>query len=170
MRNISVLLLICFFLTGCSNAEIGKKIVPITNQIYFTAEIKTANTTFNYYVEINKDSEIYMEYINKNDTSPAGFDYDFKNNTVIYKYKELVFKTDISELNTSSTIDFIPSVYKYFIEKNPEIYFSNQNYLIDGKTEKYDFTVYFGQTGLPIRLEERKNNIAITITNSGIIS
>ena len=100
----------------------------------------------------------------------VGIDYLFENGKIIYKYNELEYIADISSLPESNLADFIPTVFSRLKDISDNVAYKNNQYYITDKTGKYEFTVYLGQTGLPIKITDKKNSIVAIIKNPTLIS
>ncbi|MBE6808408.1 MAG: hypothetical protein J6J30_01415 [Clostridia bacterium] len=166
-KFIYILLCLSLFLTGCSGNRKSSAVTAVTTGLSFTAEISISNTTFSYFVEIAKSGSVSMKSATDNETC---VDYLFENGKIIYKYNELEYIADISSLPESNFADFIPSVFGRLKHISDNVTYKNNQYCITDKTGKYEFTVYLGQTGLPIKITDKKNSIVTIIKNPTLIS
>lgn len=166
-KFIYILLCLSLFLTGCSGNRKSSAVTAVTTGLSFTAEISISNTSFSYFVEIDKNGSVSMKSIPENE---VGIDYLFENGKIIYKYNELEYIADISSLPESNLADFIPTVFSRLKDISYNVAYKNNQYYITDKTGKYEFTVYLGQTGLPIKITDKKNSIVAVIKNPTLIS
>ena len=139
----------------------------MTTGLSFTTEISAFDTSFSFFVEIDKNGSVSMKSIPENE---VGIDYLFENGKIIYKYNELEYIADISSLPESNFADFIPSVFSRLNDISNNVAYKNNQYYITDSTKKYEFTVYLGQTGLPLRITDKRNGILAVIKNPTLIS
>ena len=163
-------ILLCLFvtLTGCSGYKKSSAVTAVTTGLSFTAEISYEESSYCYFVEVGKDGKIRMQ--SRSEQSDTQTDYMFYNSTVTYIYNELEYSTDISAIPQSSVIDLIPAVLTEAGKAGNNVNYKKEQFFLTGKTPKYNFTLFFGQSGLPIKITETQLGISVIIKNPTLIS
>ena len=161
MKKLSVLLCLCLFLCGCSAAN--SKITPICHSLSFNAEINYQNQPFEFSVTINDNGDTIIE------SKKEGYSVEFSGKGVNFKYGDLVYKTELSALPDDFKLDLIHTVFSDISKNKPTVISKNDEYYVEGETEKYKFKVFLGLSGLPIKLTEDNNNISIIISKAKVL-
>ncbi len=151
------------FCIGCSGFIKSSDVTAITSGLSFTAEISHSDNTYIYDVTINKNGSTEMKP--KNADSTIGTDYLFDGNTVTYKYDNLEYSSKISAIPKSSYADFIYTVLKETAKQKSKVKSKNNQYYLEGKTDKYDFLIYFGGSGLPLKIIDKNKNLSVILKN-----
>ena len=166
-KTFLVLICFCFIFTGCKGYNKGPDVTVVTSGLSFVAKLSYMKNIYDYSVIIDKNGKTTINYISKSDE--PGTDYIFEDDTVIYSYNGLEYKTDISAIPDNSIADFIYTVFKECKNIQNKVYFKNQEYYIKGETDKYKFKMVVGQTGLPIKITDSKMGISAIIKNPSIL-
>lgn len=166
-KIICIILSLCFLTAGCSEYKKSSAVTAVTTGLSFTAKLSYGGNTYNYSVKIDENGVTEMKNIPAKEK--AGTDYIFENNTVIYKYNELSYKTDINSMFDGSVADFIYIVFKETEAQRNNVSYKNEEYYIKAETPKYKFTVYFGETGLPIKIIDTKKGLSVIIKNPTLL-
>ncbi len=168
MKKIFLILLsLCLVCSGCSGYKKSSAVTAVTSGLSFTAKLSYDGKNYNYSVKIDKNGTTEIKNISANEKT--GTDYIFENGTVTYKYNKLSYKTNISDIPQSSVADFIYTVFKETESKRNNVSYKNEEYYIKGETDKYKFTVYLGETGLPIKITDTKMDVLVIITESTLL-
>ncbi len=148
-KAFTLILSLCLtILCSCNNKS--SDVTPITTGLLFTAEFQVGETSCKYDTKISSNGDFSMIA-----TSPKeieGMEILISNNEMKFKFKDLEYETSTLTLPSENHLDLIYNVFQD-INKNNRLLKTNQRgFYISAKTEKYDYTAVFGQTGLPIRL------------------
>ena len=109
-KTFLVLICFCFIFTGCKGYNKGPDVTVVTSGLSFVAKLSYMKNIYDYSVIIDKNGKTTINYISKSDE--PGTDYIFEDDTVIYSYNGLEYKTDISAIPDNSIADFIYTVFK----------------------------------------------------------
>lgn len=154
-----LLFLICIFCSGCKNKSPG--VTPITSELSFDTEIEYLGETEKYSVVFETDSvSVFCQ--------STGVNTVFKDDTATFSFDSISHETKIENLPKELIIDLFYEM-KTGIEKTSDIKLKNNEYYIDFKTDKYNFSICFSQTGLPLKITEKNNGIYFEITNTKIL-
>lgn len=156
------LLLLC----GCKSESCG--VTAITDGLKFTAKIEYKKECYAYNVEIPKESNMRMEAVFPENLK--GMILEFSDTSVTVNYNGIEYNMTLSDLPLSSTIGFIYTVFSDAGTKKEDIILRNDEFFISGKTPAYEYNLYFGTTGLPIKVTDDKNDITAIIENATIIN
>ena len=165
-RILLILTCLCFILfSGCKKEN--EPIKPITTNISFVAEISHNGICNKYNVKIDKNSNTELEAI---DNGLNGLSLYFSGDEITEKFNKLEHKFKVSSLPQGVITDFIHSVFLTATKDNHDIETENEQYIIKGENNRYSFKIYLGQSGLPIKIEDKKNDIKVIIKNASIYS
>lgn len=152
-------------LCGCSATT--SSVNAITSGITFNAEILYNNLSFCYSVTINNGSETIMESVEDSELPLANL--HFSGNSLNIRYENLEYKTEISSLPKGIILDFIHSVFLDAKKNDKKVILKDDEYFIEGKTQKYDYKIYFGGSGLPLKIVDTENSITAIISNAKVL-
>jgi len=149
-------------LSSCNNKSPG--VTAIASGLSFSAQINDNGLCYTLYVEIDEKNNTENEIIS--DSSLKGMKIIFNESDTVINYKELEIAPEWLPQNMH--LDFIHSVFYDIKQKqqNPEL--KNGEYVIEGKTEKYDYRLLLGGSGLPIKIEDKSNSISVVIKDAKI--
>ena len=82
-------------------------------------------------------------------------------------YNGLNYDTTIYELPQGTIIDFLYSAFSDVRLQECEVVKQNDEFFISGSTEKYNYKMIFGASGLPIEITE-KSGIKVTVKNATV--
>ena len=153
------------FISGCKKEK--SKVKPITNNLSFTAEIEHNNIIYTYDTIINNDYEMELKATS---SGLSGLSYRFSGNTLTEKFNKLEHTIEISSLPDGVVIDFIYSVFSTVYKNKTSVKFKDKQYLLSDKNEDYCFTMFLGETGLPLKIEDKENGITVIIKNASLIN
>lgn len=157
---IPILILLIF--SGCNKKSSG--VTAVTTELSFTAEISFMDTKSNYDIRITEDKGLEAIVISgKSD----GMKLTFAEENLTISYSNLVYNTSITSLPDGIITDFLYAAFKNADINN--VYSENEQYFITGKTDKYDYKIFIGQSGLPLKIEESKMGITATIKNASFL-
>lgn len=156
MKKLVIICFIFVFLCSCSNERAN--FLPITDSLSFNAKIN--DEEMQYFVKIeNKETYIEADEVSLN----------FKGDSASIRLDKLEYKTEISALPEGIYIDFIHSVFLDASKKQTEILSRNDKFYLEGETKRYSYKIYFGSSGLPIKITDSKNNISVIILNAKVL-
>jgi len=150
--------------SGCKKESSG--VIPITTGLSFTAEISYQDSVYTYDVTISKKSETELTALSD---EIKGLKYRFSGQTLTERFNNLEHRVDISALPDRIITDFIHSVFLTVTEKQSKVISENDDFFITDQNDKYSFKIYFGETGLPLKIEDTKKGITATIKNATIL-
>lgn len=153
------------FISGCKKEK--SKVKPITNNLSFTAEIEHNNIIYTYDTIINNDYEMELKATS---SGLSGLSYRFSGNTLTEKFNKLEHTIEISSLPDGVIIDFIYSVFSTISRNKTTVKFQDNQYFLSDKSDKYCFNMFLGQTGLPLKIEDKENGITVIIKNASLIN
>ena len=153
------------FISGCKKEK--SKVKPITNNLSFTAEIEHNNIIYTYDTIINNDYEMELKATS---SGLSGLSYHFSGNTLTEKFNKLEHTIEISSLPDGVIIDFIYSVFSTISRNKTTVKFQDNQYFLSDKSDKYCFNMFLGQTGLPLKIEDKENGITVIIKNASLIN
>lgn len=158
MKKIFCLFFCIILLSGCNKKS--SEVTAVTTGLSFDAIVVSEDTETEYNITISKKGEI-------NAVCPSnGISYKYNSDSLDITYKELTYSTDLSSVPEGFILDFINTVFKDCSKKSPLN--RNNQYFLKGNTENYNYTIYFGATGLPLKIETQ--NLTITIKKTTIIT
>lgn len=164
-KIICILLCLSFLLfSGCGSKKTEVK--PITKNLSFTAEIEHNNNFYTYDAKINNNYEIELKATSN---GLSGLSYHFSGNTLTEKFNKLEHTIDVSSLPDGVIIDFIYSVFSTISKNKTTVKFQDNQYFLSDKSDKYCFNMFLGQTGLPLKIEDKENGITVIIKNASLI-
>lgn len=157
MKKILCSIIICILLCGCSKAA---SIKPITKSLKFATEINYFNETYNCNVKIAKNGDTEISFTNPKEIN--GLIIKYSADKVIAEYFGLEREID-NQLPQYSASDIIYKVFSYDYEN---VFEDNDRYYSENKN--LNCKIYFGETGLPISVEENSSKFKMTIINATI--
>lgn len=165
-KTICILLCLSFlFFSGCESKK--TEIKPITKNLSFTAEIEHDNNIYTYDAIINNNYGIELKATTN---GLSGLSYHFSGNTLTERFNKLEHIIETSSLPDGIIIDFIYSVYSTISKNKTTVKFQDNQYFLSDKNDKYCFKMFFGQTGLPLKIEDKENGITVIIKNASLIN
>ncbi|MBR7132664.1 MAG: membrane lipoprotein lipid attachment site-containing protein [Clostridia bacterium] len=164
MKKIFCLLLCALILSGCT--AVGDGVTAITAGISFVADIEYDDEIYTYTVEISENGDTVMTAVSEN--CLKGTVMRFSDNEICFECNEISQSNEISTLPEGTISDFIYAVFSDASRKSESVVLENDKYCLKGKTDKYDYNMYLGETGLPIEITDKANGITAVIKNVGI--
>lgn len=160
MKKIFCSVICLILLSGCKALAVNT--VPKLTGIKFTAKIESnvSNSEFNVTVFENGDTELTSLSEELSEIS-----YLFTPSCVTVSYNGLEYKTDSPTLPEYSFTDFVYSVFSTAAKNRPTLYKDGEKYCLSDKNDKYKFTLYFSENGLPLSAEDTENGITLIIKN-----
>ena len=145
-KALCLLFSLLIFCSGCDSKSSG--VTAVTSGLSFDAKLIFSGKETIYTVNIEKDgtTEIIL---------PSGAVFVFSDNTYTVSYDGISKTADLSSLNKNLYVDFFYSLFKAVREKDCKVTAKDNRYLLECNTEKYDFTLFIGQSGLPIEVNEK---------------
>lgn len=164
MKRFICLVLPLFFIFLFCSCNKSSDVAAVTTGLSFTAKLSHQDKIYEYSYAFYKDGTAKADLISDKLTTSLFFSDD----TVKYSYMDLEHTQNLKLINENLIIDFIYKVLKDADGKKLDL--NNNCYSLTGKTDKYTYTIYFGETGLPIKIEEPQKNIEVLIKNPSIIT
>lgn len=153
---------ILIFISGCNKKS--SDVTAVTTGLSFTAKINHNDILTVYDVIINDNGDLTLTTISGNN---EGLIINFRDNKAILNFNGLTCETDISSLPEGIIADFLYSIFQN--AENTPVYLEDEEYYISGETAQYQYKIHLSKMGLPIKIEDNKNNISVIIKNVSII-
>ncbi len=163
-KLIFLILILSLLFCGCSAEK--SNVEAITSGVSFDAEITYNNETHKYSAKINNGNETALKSLS---SSLPDFSLEFSGETVNISYDTLSYKTELSALPEQYKADFIHSVFLDASKEKNEVLSQNNSFFLAGDTEKYKYKIYFGLSGLPIKITESNFNITAILKNAKVL-
>ena len=154
-------LLLVLIFAGCENSN---KITPLLSDLSFTAKITCNGDTFEYDVKTTalKNNKIKLEAKN----CSTGVIYTFQDSAITEEFSGIKVTRDISSLTKSSVLDILYLIFSDITENSKAITEKDDEYLIKSSCSKYDYTITFGSSGIPIEISENNFGAKVIIKNA----
>ena len=156
-----ILILLC----GCKNKS--SDVTAVTTGLKFTAVIDYGGKSYECDVEIPKNSNIIIKAVNPE--SLNGMIYNFSDSGVKIDFNGLTYDTDITALPKNSVFGFIYDIFRDADKNKENVKVHNDDLLITGKTGAYEYNMFLGSSGLPIKIEAEENGITAFINRVTIV-
>ena len=162
MKKILSIIFCLILLAGCNKKS--SEVIAVTTGLSFTAEVSFYDTKATYNIKISENGETELESVSGNTKDMKVI---LKGENLNITFKELNYTSNLNSLPEGTFAKFIHTV---FLDCNKKtVYFENNQYFTEGKTPEYNYKIYFGATGLPIKIEEKNQNITAFFKNTSII-
>ncbi len=162
MKHCRLLFLFCLFMliTGCSPEN---RVIPVLNNIEFTANIDYFNENYSCNTTIDADSVVRFEVIEPQIIE--GMILIFDDSTVTAEYKGIVY-TPKTETMPVSGVAF--TIYNILIDAKNDaetVFEKGKNCTVSGEVGNYKYTFTFSPSGLPISLVIPDESFKVTFEN-----
>lgn len=155
---------IFILLCGCNNISPG--IVAVTEGLSFIAKVDYNNEIYEFKVEITQKNKMIMQVLSPKRIE--NFVFEFSGDSVAFGLGDLKHKSQIDALPEISPASFIYSVFSDAAKHKTDIALKNNEYFIIGTAEKYEYKLFIGTSGLPIKITDSENNITAIIKQATI--
>lgn len=166
MKKIFCVLICIVFVVLAGCGDNSREITPVTSSIKFTAKIEYNGIAHTYRVNIDEKSN--TELIAK-DSELKGMSYYFSGDKVTERFNKLEHEINLSSLPEGIIIDFIHSVFKTVTTEKNDVTSDNGQFILNADNERYNFKMFLGETGIPIKIEDKENGITAIISDAAII-
>lgn len=148
-------LLLLFFLCACSSVSTVK---PETENLAFT--VVGVFDNIEYILSATTDDSSNLTLTVQNPENLANLKLCFTADTVKLNYLDLEKHISTESFGEYS---FIRILYEGFLNasKTQSLEFQNDEYFLDYKIENQNFRIYFGSSGLPLKIEGENTEIII---------
>lgn len=163
-RAAAIIISFILFLSGCN--AVSKEPTPVISNISFTAVIEYQNKLLEYAVTISETDEYKLEVLKNG--KPTGLTVIFKDEKIKFSHQDIEYESSVSELPDGLIIDIIYTAFNS-LPKNTPTKSKDDVFYIKNITENYNYTIYFAETGLPIKMEEINNTITAIFKNMKIL-
>ena len=145
-------------LVGCKSKT--KNISPVTKNISFNCDITFYNETYECKVVNTKNNNFnliftYPESIN-------GLEYIITDKETTCVYKGIKYNPTSKNFPHQNIVSFI---YSALSSNNDKVFENDNNFYIKGD----NFSMYLGQTGLPLKIVDKNNIYTVIIKNATIL-
>ncbi len=158
-KIICLIFIILLSFSGC--AKKSPEVTPVTTGLKFNAQIISGEQKLNCSVKIDTNGNMQM----KTDQ----IEYLFSGNTVTLNYSDISHKTEISALPKNTYTDLLYIIFNSVSKSGKCVISDDKEYYISNSTDKYKYTCFFAETGVPLKIEEKNFGITAIITGSVII-
>ncbi len=167
MKKIFCLLILIILISfcGCKNKSSG--VTAVTTGLKFTAAVDCDGKSYECLVEVSESSTITVKAISPE--SLKGMTYSFSGSDVKIDFNGLTYRTDASLLPNNSVFGFLYYIFSDADKHKEAVTERNDELLIAGKTDKYDYSMFLGSSGLPIKVADRQTGITAIINNATIL-
>lgn len=149
-------------LCGCkSNSEVEATVSDIS----FTAEADYGGKKLEYAVKIDSAGNTETEILKSG--KPSGFKVLNDGVNTVFTLDGIEHKTSLSSLPEGIITDLFYICFKDAAGKPVQA--DENSFLVEGNTDKYNYKITLGETGLPLKLTESNLNISVIITNQSIL-
>lgn len=156
----TICLLFCVLLSFSGCTKKSPEVTPVTTGLRFNAQLKSSEQNLNCSVKIDANGNMTMK-IDK-------IEYLFSGNTVTLSYGEISHQTELSAFPKSTFADLLYAVFNSISKSGKSVVSNGEKYYISNSTEKYDYTCFFAQTGIPLEIKEKNFGITAVITGAVI--
>ena len=162
-KILCIILVFLLFLVSCKKST---SISPVITDISFTAEASINNEISKYETVIKyKDDNILIEL---SDLS-SGITFSFYDGKLTEKLYNIENKTDISSLSALSVPELIYFIINDITQNNKLIKSDDNFFYIESDTDKYDYKIFFAESGIPLKIEENNLSVKILIKNARLL-
>ena len=165
MKKIVVFSLLLVFVLFCGCNKISSDVTAVTTGLSFTAEIEYVGFLSEYEVNITKDGSFDMTAIQPQ--SIKGMNIKLSDSKIKVDYNGLAYNTTLYELPQGIIVDFLYNAFSDIRLQEREVAKQNDEFFISGSTEKYNYKMILGASGLPIELID-KSGIKVAIKNATV--
>ena len=165
-RVISVIILVINIISLCSCKNSGK-VIPVSSGLSFTASCSYNNENYNIEASIHKNKTAEFKFFFTDGSNSMIFKYS--NNLVKLIYDSLEYEIPIDNLKNSSITNLLYYLFKDLNDNEQKIKFKDGIGVLERKVQDYDYKFYISQTGLPIKLIEKKYDIIIEFKNQSFL-
>ena len=138
--------------TGCTNKS--PKVTLITKGLSFTMETENGEEKIICNAKITKDGNGSFAIVEPSEIK--GLTFNFKDGTTILSYKELSHNLS-GEPNETNIVSVVYNIFTDINNKKSAIKKNDNNIICNGKINGCNYTVWFGATGLPLKILYDKN-------------
>lgn len=161
-RLIIALSMFVFMLCGCEKQTVK----PILNNISFTAEIVYGDYEFIGNTEISDNDVKFIVTKPQEIKDPT---FNIAENKINSEYKGLSLETDINSSQQGAVVKILYDVLNDIVAKQICAEISEENCIINGKTDSYEYEFIFSPSGLPIELNIDDTELKIQFKNVTVI-
>lgn len=160
-KVLTVVSILIFFLTGCK--ALSPDVTAVTTGLEFSAKVIAYEEEYNLFITVFEDATV--EIINLSNEAA----YKLLGNEITISYGDIEYKTELSKTIENSVIGYIFSVLSSADDKKDDVLFKDGEYYLCDKGDGFDYTMYLGQTGLPLKLIDTAHDTEIIITDAALI-
>ncbi len=153
MKKLLIIFPLIFIFCSCSSPT---EFAPITANLTFTAVTEINNVSYNLLCNTDQASNLTVTV--SEPESNKDFEYAFSHSDITLKYLDLEKKITVEDLSADSPVRIIYEALKAPIKNE------TADFKISGKS----FTIFFAQSGLPLKIEGESLTVifkGITIKN-----
>ncbi len=154
--------LFCIILMLCSCEKIPS-VTAVTKGIKFNALLSYNGAESNYSIVIKNNGKTIVNSIENNIT------YTFTGDIMEAQFDDISKEFEVSSLNEGTITDFFYAVFCESEKLQNDVRKKDGKLCIQGKTDKYLFTLYLSGSGLPLKIEEKNFDITATLSKMTIL-
>ncbi|MBR4123475.1 MAG: hypothetical protein IKT93_03570 [Clostridia bacterium] len=158
-KIICLIFLVLLSFSGC--AKKSPEVTPVTTGLKFNAQITNGEQNLNCSVKIDANGNMQMKI--------DQIEYLFSGNTITINYADISHKTELSAFPKNTFADFLYVIFNSVSKSGKDVITNDKEYYISNSTDKYEYTCFFAQTGLPLKITEKNFGITALITGAQII-
>ena len=152
-------------LCGCMEKNAG--ITPVTKGISFSAAVVYYNECYNCKVTVDADGVMTARMTKPEDIK--GLTVRCGKEGVSAQFKGLSYDFKSGTLPIGGICGAVYDALDDTFAPDTEVFCENDKYFVKGRTKTDPYTMYFGETGLPISLEIPDKSFVVTFKNVTIL-
>lgn len=160
MKRLFCIILIILTLCGCETT--ANNITPKTKGISFEAEVSCYNEKYECNAVISQNGDTVIEITSPEDI--RGLTFKFIANKLTIEYQGLEYKYN----STSPEHSVANFIYETLNSEQPEVVKNNDEFYTEGKTENFNYRLFVGATGLPLKICDISGGYEAIIKNATI--
>ena len=152
-------------ISGCGQKNSRTQV--ISEGLSFFSEIETESQKYKFEVKIPDIHNMTMKAVYPDRLNGTVFEFDDDSVNIICK--DLEYKINLSSMPKISPVNFIHEVYCDINSKKYDVSFENDQFFVSGKSENYEYDMFIGTTGLPLKISDEANGISAVISQATVI-
>ena len=162
MKKLLLVLVSFLLLVGCQSVATVK---PQTKNLEFTVTTTYKNTEYILYASTDEEANLNLKV--KTPESLENLKLVFHEDSTYLEFLDLIKELPLNSIEEESVFRIICEGFKV-AQNTTKIYTSDDKYFIIFRFDNKNYYLYFGQTGLPLKIEG--NNVEIIFKGVKILN